>query len=780
MLDRQIQTLEAKLGRRAGGAGNKLLSLFVKNGFRVQLTEPEIREKMKSMKNLSSNQVDTLLTGMLDSGLLRKTPEDLYELANNFIARKAHEKVEAENRVLRTIKTTIQDRMSRNQLLDETYLNYIRPSLDQLELSSDERKFIRNSEDAVRRRKRWINTLLTILFILMAIFLFGAIYNSIQIRRNANALVQKNQELEAARDSTQKALEEVLAAQKLTDSLRLEAEQKTQIALLARDTAEILRRKAIADRDSIFALRQSALALASENIKLRKQAEGKAKEEKNLRERAEKNEAIADSLYLRSNQLNKIITSRIAASRSLQIEDKHMRSLIALEAYKINKQNEEVGDIYHPNIVKALYSAVDASEEDFFRSKEMIGSVRDIIVSPNGEAFYTAGSDGRVRKWSIQGNWNDVQLGKPGVKIDTMGAQGGGIHNTIALSPDGKLLLVGGGLGKFQILDTQSGRLLSTYELPHIGEKIFDCAFDDEGNFCGLGQDHAYFWFAGILGDVEQKYFRFRRSDENRSPLISIDKLSSSIGLLRKKDGEIQAYAVNGKYDRYAYTINAQQLDGNQNKIEEYALAFGSSNEVNFGKITALSFHQYDEKNGLLVYGFSSGKIIFLKLDELDLDDDPFFGSGSNVFKAHQASISTISFSDDGRLLAVASYDGSVSVWDLTKYKDASYQPMVFDEMTSWAMTVAFANNNRTLITGCKDGSLYFWNTNPDDYAQYLCAHLDDNKEVFIAQQKELNERQKKTGVLGVRYNELDENDYIKFFGAMEDPSKRKVNVCER
>jgi hypothetical protein len=597
MLDRQIQALEAKLGRKAGGAGNKLLSLFVKNGFRLQLTEPEIKEKMKSISNLSSNQVETLLNGMLDSGLLRKTPAELYELANNFIARKAHEKVEAENRVLRTIKTTIQDRMSRDQLLDETYLNYIAPSLDQLDLSTDERKFIRSSEDAVRRRKRLINTALTVLFILMAIFAAGAVYNSVQARKNLIKIAQKNQELEKERKKTEKALLEVKAAQLEADSLRKEAEQKTKIALQARDTAEMLRRKAIQDRDSIFALRQSALALASENIKLRKQAEGKAKEEKELRQRAEKNKAIADSLYERSAQLNKIITSRIAATRSQQIEDTHMRSLIALQAYKINKQNEEVGDIYHPNIVKALYSAVAANKEDFFRSKEMIGSVRDIVVSPNGEAFYTAGSDGKVRKWSIQGNWSDVQLGKPRVKIDTLEAKGEAIHNTIALSPNGRLLLVGGGLGSFQILDTQSGRLLTTHEIPHIGEKIYDVAFDDEGNFCGLGRDHAYFWFAGILGNVEQKHFRFRRSDDNRSSLISIDKLSSNIGLIRKKDGELITYAASGEYDRYAYTINAQRLDGDKNKIEEYSLAFGSSNEVNFGKLTsALAFHQYDEK----------------------------------------------------------------------------------------------------------------------------------------------------------------------------------------
>lgn len=193
-----------------------------------------------------------------------------------------------------------------------------------------------------------------------------------------------------------------------------------------------------------------------------------------------------------------------------------------------------------------------------------------------------------------------------------------------------------------------------------------------------------------------------------------------------------------------------------------------------------MAFHQVDEANGYLVYGFSSGRIMILTINELNVSNDPFFFDENNLLKAHQASISAITFSDNGKYLAVASYDGSVSIWDMSKYQEASYQPMLFDGMSSWATTVAFAQNDKTLITGCRDGSLYFWNTNPEDYANYLCRHLDANQEKFFAQQREINDVQNKSGVLGIRHNELEKDDYIKYFGAMEDPTQRKVKVCEQ
>jgi WD40 repeat protein len=778
MLDRQVQALEAKLGRKAGGAGNKLLSLFVKNGFRVQLSESEIVEKMQKLSNLSKNQIDSLLDGLKDSGLLRQTPEEQYELANNFIARKAHEKVEAENRVLRTIKSTIQDRMSRNELLDRTYLNYITPSLHLLDLNPEESKFVKNSEAAVRRRRRWLNTALTILFLLMATFAVGAIYNSRAAVRSFNESQANLEKLRLEQAKTKEAQKKERIARIEADSARENALRERQIAINARDTADQLRLKAIADRDSINALKGKAESLIAELQVLRKQAETKAEEEVELRKVAEKNKTEADLLRLKAEQLNKIITSRIAANRSLQIEDTHMRALIALEAYRINNSNKEVGDIYHPNIVRAMYSAVEAREEGFFNHKEIVGSVRDIVVAPSGDAFYTTGGDGKVRAWAI-GEWN--KLGKPELSVQQLNAREGSVNNALAINSSGRLLLVGGESGDFQIIDTYTGNLLSTYSLPHQGEEIFSCEFDEEGNFCGLGRNHAYFLFRETPGDVTQDQFRYKRQDNNRNPLISIDKVPSKVGLIRKAGEEIIAYAATGEYNNlaYAYSIIAQKLDGDKNIQEEYNF-FGGKNEVDYGKLSALAFKQYDEKNGLLVYGFSSGRIMILRLDELDVIDDPFFASGNKLFIPHQAPISTMAFSENGKFLAVASYDGSVSVWDMSRYEDASYQPMVFDDMSSWAMTVAFANNDETLITGCKDGNLYFWNTNPDDYADYLCSHLGDNEEVYIAQQKELNDRQNKSGGFVPRYNELAKKDYITYFGNMADGTQRKVNVCKQ
>lgn len=776
MLDLQVEALEASLGRKAGGTGNKILSLFVKNGYRVQLTEEVVIKKMKAITKLSEDEIGGLIYGLYESDLLRKTSNEQYELANNFIARKAFEKVEAENRVLRTIKSTINDRMSRNELLDRLYLNYISPSLTQLELNTEESDFVKKSEKAVRRRRRLLNIALIILFLLMGILAIGAVYN---YQRANKALIESRdytKKLEAEKEKTEMARADAEAARGEAEESRDDAKAERNNALESQRIAEQLRNTAIADRDSIIQLKIAADALVVELEKLRKEAEGERNNALKSKEIAEKSEAISEELRLKAEQINKIITSRIAANRSLQIEDNHMRSLVALEAYKINKNNSE-GDIYHPNIVKALYSAVEAKNEDFFVEKEIVGSVKDIIVNASGNVFYTTGSDGKVREWQVN-QWN--QIGKPEINtIIEFEEQVDAVHNALALSADGRRILVAGESPSFQVLDTRTKKRLSQYNFGPKGEQIYTAEFDEEGNFCGMGRENAYFLFEGYLGNIKTQQFSYTKKEDNRSPLISIEKLPSKVSLFRKIGGEIRAYSIHGEYSEsaYGYLTKIQRIDGENNRIEEYTQAFGGAEEVDYGMLTAVEFKQLDKKNGLLVYGFSSGKIMIVRSEDLEKMDDPFLGD-NDIFKAHQAAISDMKFSKNGNFLAIASYDGSVSVWDMSRYNDAAYQPMVFD-MPSWVLSVAFAHDDDVLITGCKDGSIYFWNINPDDYANYLCSSLFDGRADYAKKQEKVNRLQNKSGGRGIQHNEISKTDYERYFGEMENRLEKWVKVCE-
>ena len=109
MLDKQLETLEANLGRKAKGIGNHLMSLLVQNGNRIQWEEQALVSEMIKVTPLDATTLKEVLNTLRLGGILRQTVGGRYEIANSFLARRANQKIEADNRVLRGIQTSIYD-----------------------------------------------------------------------------------------------------------------------------------------------------------------------------------------------------------------------------------------------------------------------------------------------------------------------------------------------------------------------------------------------------------------------------------------------------------------------------------------------------------------------------------------------------------------------------------------------------------------------------------------------------------------------------------------------
>ena len=97
---------------------------------------------------------------------------------------------------------------------------------------------------------------------------------------------------------------------------------------------------------------------------------------------------------------------------------------------------------------------------------------------------------------------------------------------------------------------------------------------------------------------------------------------------------------------------------------------------------------------------------------------------GIQTFRYHEAAITAITFSANGNYMAVASLDGTISIWDLRYYDDAIYQPTVIRDHTDWVKSLAFAKEDRLLVAGTQDGRVHFWNFHSPDYSDHLCQEL--------------------------------------------------------
>lgn len=737
LLDQQVREIESILGEEYRGMGNKILSMFVQAGNRVQLSETSIAEELHRKKGLGFMMVQRILDQMLQANLIRKTTAGKYELSNNLLAQRAFQKVEAENRVLRTMRSTIRDRMARKELLDEQYVNYITPSLDLLELTPEEYGFVEESRDAIQRRKRRRSFLTTLFIALLSLMAFWATMQTCQSQKYAKDLEKSNAILETKQDSLNAAIietnryagqvvterEDAVREARRADSLKIVAEANAALARAAaaratksaknaefeKKRAEIEASRAISSSEAAKIAQDKALQSAARAEALRKEAENAEKEAEIARQRA----VVFSNAVVALN----------AALKSQELDDARLKALVARQAYNIVSANPELGLTRHPYIYNALYYAVKDVDTDIrFRNKAHQGAVRDIVFQPDGQRFFTTGSDGQVIQWDVK-EWN--ALGVPAHQSTRLPLAGDAVHNTLAISPDGTRLLVGGELGYLQIYSL-SNKLSKRYDWPKgkSNEEIFSAGFlDNSGTLVGMGRSHLYYL------------------DDDKDDIVEIPKLNSRASTFLNTRQGVIALGVQVSYqDLTKFNIEGL-INGRM-----YRKEFGTrqiNTRSNYGNLVSMAAQEVRD-TALLALGFQNGQIVLGKMDVATLE---VLNNPVSLFKQNQSPIVDITFSPSGRYLAAASLDGRVTIWDLKiSENEPTYQPLLLEDHEGWATSVCFTPDEKFLLVGTKNGEVAFWNLDPRVYAEHLCNQLRLN-------------------YLSPRYDEMDTQNWRRFFG---------------
>jgi WD40 repeat protein len=96
-------------------------------------------------------------------------------------------------------------------------------------------------------------------------------------------------------------------------------------------------------------------------------------------------------------------------------------------------------------------------------------------------------------------------------------------------------------------------------------------------------------------------------------------------------------------------------------------------------------------------------------------------GERLSILRGHNAKITGLVFSSDGKYMASASYDGTVRLWNMD---DLNALPIVFDDHDSWVTSVTFTPDNKFVISGDKNGNIKVLpveiTTLLDDFCNYL------------------------------------------------------------
>lgn len=279
---------------------------------------------------------------------------------------------------------------------------------------------------------------------------------------------------------------------------------------------------------------------------------------------------------------------------------------------------------------------------------------------------------------------------------------------SLAISPDGRRVIVSLDNGTLQLLDLINGTLIGQpFEKHFEYSRVTSVAFSPDGRTIISGSSDGQITLWSLSGKPIGQPFR--------GHIDSVKLVAFA------PDG--QKILSNSNYEM----LNLWSLDGTP---------IDQASQEYHGYFNAVAF-SLDGKT--IVSGSHEGTICICSLN----------GTRPEIFKAHQEMVTTVAFSPDSQQFVSGSRDGTISLWNLDiTHADQLFQRYPISSLsTSWSPiprscinSVAFSPNGQTIISGSDNGIINLWNLNGTLIGQavqefeqyYLSEQLSVNSVAFL------------------------------------------------
>lgn len=524
-----------------------------------------------------------------------------------------------------------------------------------------------NKEKLQRRNLRRTRNFAIIAGLIGLVAIFLSVFAQIQ-----------SQEAQKQAVAAQVASEEAIKQQEIAELNATKAEQEAEAARIARLNADSSALKALREADRArlaeanardqAAIAESRRVEAEQAKTVADQATTEALESAEV---AERQRLIAEQQRMAADQLRYQSIARSLAIKSQQIEDPQQRGLIALQAYNFNERYE--GQAFDPDIYNGLYGALKELKGDTLNQlKGHLGAVRAMSFLNKGNQLITAGSGGLILSW-ITGQ--DPTTLKP-LTLASMPNQ---VVNSLAVSPSDEHLIAGLASGYVMIFNlNEVGKRDS---LQSTQPSVLDIAFTP---------DDQSFFITGTANKIE-------RCDFNS--IETVFETSSRVNVIAvSPDGH---WLAGGDAAGHVYLWDLQNTQEGKLIIE------GRGHPVR-----SLSFNH---AGNLLATGDDSDQAL---LTIYDLTSDRVLATKTE----YNTRISDIAFSNDDRLLATASFDRIVRIYNTASINDL---PVLLSDHDSWVWGVSFSADDQLLVTGSNEEIVRVWPTQIAEMADQFCDLLN-------------------------------------------------------
>jgi len=532
-------------------------------------------------------------------------------------------------------------------------------------LDTSEKEFIAEEENKVRQQRRALRrTRITALIMgAAAILSIGFMLFALdqKVEADKQRLVAEDKTVEA---ETQRTI--AVENEKTANTERLRAEQNAEEARIQKEAADSA--KVVAVENEEEATNQRNLALTNEKRAVRNErlANDNAQEARKQQTAAEKARDEAYNLRLLS-------IAKSISVKSLQVDqDNDLKGLLAYQAFQFHEKYG--GNPHDRDIYSGLY---DASKtlmgEDFYTYAGHEGSVNSIAVNPENSRVFTAGTDGKVFIWNIEGRSRSPRL----IMDNHV------INKKLVVSKDGKWLACGTEGAGIQLLNlSRTGAKPSA--LSTLQGRVRGLAFmPGADKLLSSGIDSTI-----LLWDLETKKNKVVYKAGAVVRTISISP-TGNIAVAGTKRGDIILF----KNNDWKNPVVLYSDEGNSVN----AIAVNSD-----GSLVATG----DKQGNVKIWNVKFGEVI-------------------SYLRGHTARVNDLQFSVSDEFLASASMDGRVQVWSTG---DWNIQPFVIDDTDNFVFSVAFDNAGYKIIAGSSgEKSLTVRPTQVDEFASLFCSNLDRN-----------------------------------------------------
>jgi WD40 repeat protein len=647
-------------------AGLVVLKSFVSvKGTKHQITEEKVIEYSGTFgKEIDSETVKELIQRFIRLRILRDKDEDgRYELRHDSLASKIFEKITIVEKELLEVK----------YFIENAYSNYVKR---ELLLSVEDLKYIAPYEDKLFLNEKSLNfieqskqalhrarrrRLNFAIAVVSIIIVILSFFTIWAMNSRKNAIILRQMALEQ-KDSAVRSKEEADSAKLAAINLQRKAEEKEGEAVTARIQSDIDRQKAIdATKD---ALQQKALA-----EKMSALANDKAIEADRQRQVADSQMIIAQIAEEKAKRLSLLSTAQNLALKSLSMDgNPKVIGLLAVQAFKFNLNNG--GAINDPVIYKALekaFTTLDYSTHSIYKGS--LNEIRSIAINKDG--LLSADMDENILMWDNSGNYSILPRSPLLSYI-----------NFISLSPDGEKVVTYNENNSLILRSLNQNNYESVLK-GHISP-VITAAWSNDGNLLATGgQDSLIIiWNTGVQPAVPIK--TLKAASTIRSLLFcNTDSLLSV-----HNDGSINLLNV-------------------KNSTSE--LLFVSE----FAKPICIA---WNKPKSMLLVGSSDGNLILI-----DLNYKP---SRQLWYNVHTAGISHLVFSHDFTLLATASWDKVIRLYNFREFFEMSNiigGVINIDNLAARARSIIFTDDIR-LVVGMSDKTIRIWETSSQKLASMICG----------------------------------------------------------